>query len=515
MNVRASRWTFEPAMASTTILEWLLYAAAPGIIWISVLVIYRLFFHPLAQYPGPKLAACSQLWFIQAWTRGRYPFVMKQVHDKYGDVVRIAPNELSFQSPVAYKDIYARASKEAQFLKSEVLYSTHPSAARPNIVFSRDPQDHRQQRNEISHAFSGKSLSEAQVVIEDYTELFVTQLVEKGGPKTEGVDVSVVYNWLTFDIIGHLTFGESFDCVKQWKGSEWVTLILDFAAQLSLGTVLNRLSVPSFALSVFMPTSFKNSLISHDRVTDKKIDQLIQISKAQDGKRKQSLQQSYFFTRTIREGEFDPIHLREQAKVMMLAGSETTATFLAGVTYLLLQHPETLMKLQNEIRSAFSSKKDITKESTLKLQYLSGVIEEGLRLFPPAPFGLPRVCPLGAVIDGCAIPAGTIVSVDSFAMSHDARSFSNPDEFRPERWIGGGTGDNLAASRPFSIGRRACLGFNLAYMEARTILAMMVYTYDWELVNPELNWFDEVRFHMTWKKPKLLVRFHPRNKKRD
>ncbi|EXK75986.1 hypothetical protein FOQG_19252 [Fusarium oxysporum f. sp. raphani 54005] len=198
-------------MASTTILEWLLYAAAPGIIWISVLVIYRLFFHPLAQYPGPKLAACSQLWFIQAWTRGRYPFVMKQVHDKYGDVVRIAPNELSFQSPVAYKDIYARASKEAQFLKSEVLYSTHPSAARPNIVFSRDPQDHRQQRNEISHAFSGKSLSEAQVVIEDYTELFVTQLVEKGGPKTEGVDVSVVYNWLTFDIIGEMAHPLQFD----------------------------------------------------------------------------------------------------------------------------------------------------------------------------------------------------------------------------------------------------------------------------------------------------------------
>jgi cytochrome P450 len=199
---------------------------------------------------------------------------------------------------------------------------------------------------------------------------------------------------------------------------------------------------------------------------------------------------------------------------MVLAGSETTATFLASATYLLLQHPETLVKLENEIRSAFSSKQDITKESTCKLQYLYGVIEEGLRLFPPAPFGLPRVCPPGAVIGGCAIPTGTIVSVDSFAMSHDARNFGNPDEFRPERWIGDGTGDYLDASRPFSIGPRACLGIKLAYMEARTILATMVYTYDWELVNLELKWFDEVRFRMTWKKPKLLVRFHPRDKKR-
>ncbi|KAF5251100.1 hypothetical protein FANTH_3773 [Fusarium anthophilum] len=499
-------------MASITVFQGVLCAVALGIIWISVLAIYRLFFHPLAQYPGPKLAACSQLWFIQAWTSGRYPFVMRQqVHDKYGDVVRIAPNELSFRSPVAYKDIYGRVSKEAQFLKSEVLYSTGSTAMRPNIVFSRDPQDHRQQRNEISHAFSGHSLIEAQAVIEDYTELFVTQLLEKGGPGTKGVDVSIAYNWLTFDIIGQLTFGEPFDCVKLWKHSEWVTLILDFAAQLSLGTVLNRLSVPTFCLSLFMPTSLKNNLISHDQITDGKIARLIQDNKAQDDKQERSLRKSYFFGRTLREGEFEPVHLREQAKVMMLAGSETTATFLAATTYFLLSNPETLVKLQKEIRSAFSSKKEITKDSALKLQYLSGVIEEGLRLFPPAPFGLPRVCPPGAMIDGHAVPEGTIVSVDSFAMSHDAWNFSDPDVFRPERWVGGGTKDDLAASRPFSIGRRACLGVKLAYMEARTILAMMVYTYDWELINPDLHWFDEVRFHMTWKKPELLVRFHPRN----
>ncbi|EXK80500.1 hypothetical protein FOQG_14994 [Fusarium oxysporum f. sp. raphani 54005] len=521
-------------MANITIFEGLFYAAVLGIIWISVLVIYRLFFHPLAQYPGPKLAACSQIWFIQVWTSGRYPFVMRhQVHDKYGDVVRIAPNELSFRSPVAYKDIYARVSKDGQFLKSEILYSTGSAAMRPNIVFSRDPQDHRQQRNELSHVFNGHSLNEAQAVIEDYTELFITQLGEKGGPETKGVDVSIVYNWLTFDIIGkmapppqfdpfwpnayakqgHLTIGEPFDCVKQWIHSEWVTLILDFAAQLSLGTFLNRLSVPTFCVSLFLPTTLKNNLISHDRVTDGKIFRLIQDSKGQDDKHKQSLQKSYFFDRTIRESEFDPVHLREQAKVMMLAGSETTATFLAGITYLLLKNPETLVKLQNEVRSAFTSKKEITKDSTLKLQYLSGVIEEGHRLFPPAPFGLPRVCPPGAMIDGCAVPEGTVVSVDSFTMSHDARNFSDPDVFRPERWVGGGTRDNLAASRPFSIGRRACLGFKIAYMEARTILVMMVYTYDWELVNPDLRWFEEVRFHMTWKKPELLVRFHPRQEK--
>lgn len=314
---------------------------------------------------------------------------------------------------------------------------------------------------------------------------------------------------------GHLTFGESFNCVAQWRPSNWVSLILNFVELLRFGTVMNRLSVPTSALALCMPETFKKSLTYHDQVTDKKIDQLIQASKVHHDNRQQSLQQNNFFARTIRDCDLDRIHLREQAKVMMLAGSETTATFLAGVTYLLLKYPETLKKLKSEVRSAFSSTQDITKESTCKLPYLHGVIEEGLRLFPPAPFGLPRVCPPGAVIDGYSIPTGTIVSVDNFVMSHDARNFSNPDEFRPERWIGDGTGDCLDASRPFSIGPRACLGIKLAYMEARTILAKTVFPYDWEWVNQEVKWFDDVRFHMTWKKPKLLVRFHSQCEKEN
>ncbi|KAM0364081.1 hypothetical protein ACHAO7_010071 [Fusarium culmorum] len=492
-----------------------------GGIWATILSIYRLFFHPLAKHPGPKLAALSQLWFIEKWTSGHYPFLMQKLHDRYGDVVRVAPNELSFRSLSAHKTIYGRAPRKPEFLKSDIFYRTRPSTARPNIVFTRDPHDHREQKREIRHGFRGESLAASQKVINGYTEAFLAQLIKQGGPETEGVDVSVAYNWLTFDIIGkvtlplrlaqclityeregHLTFGKSFNCVSQWKPSDWVSLILNFAELLSLGTVMNRLSVPTFALSLLFRRKLNSSLTFHDRLTDEKIDRLIQ---GED--------ESNFFTSMICKGGFDPVHMREQSKVLILAGSETTATFLAAVTYFLLTNPQTLAKLQDEVRSAFASEQEITRESTFKLEYLRGVIEEGLRMFPPAPFGLQRVCPPGAVIDGYAIAAGTIVSVDAFVMSHDALFFHNPNEFRPERWIGKGTGDLLDASRPFSTGPRSCLGVQLAYMEARIILSRMVYAYEWEMMTPGLKWFDEVRFHMIWKKPKLLVRFQPRQKR--
>jgi cytochrome P450 len=467
------------------------------------MAVYRLFYHPLAQYPGPKLAACSQLWFMRAWTSGRYPFIMKELHEAYGDVVRIAPNELSFSSATAYKEIYNHASKNpGAFLKSEIFYRSDPTITRPDIVFAKDPEDHRNQRKSLSHAFSWRSLRDNEKVVRHYVDQFVHRLGQNGGPKTIGVDTSTVYNWLTFDIIADLTFGKSFNSISDWKSSAWVSLLLEFVNRLTLFPVINRLSVPGFILPFLIPNRLKQSLDLHNKMTDEMIEHRIKLSASYD--------REDFFAHTIRQETFDRVHLREQAKILLLAGSETTATFLTGVTYLLLKNPETLTKLQSEIRKSFSSNREITGNSTSGLTYLNAVIEEGLRLFPPAPFGLPRVCP-GASINGLFIPKGTVVSVDTYTVSHDQRNFPQPNKFIPDRWIDSGRKVNRDASRPFSLGPRACLGMNLAYLEARMTLASLIHAYDWELVDEGIDWFSQVEFQTVWKKPPLMVRFHPRD----
>jgi cytochrome P450 len=97
--------------------------------------------------------------------------------------------------------------------------------------------------------------------------------------------------------------------------------------------------------------------------------------------------------------------LAGQGTTLVAAGTETTSTFLTALTYYLLQDKKALKILQEELREEFDSHRKIDGESTKSLRYLNAVVEEGLRVFAPAPFGLPRESP-GAFITGQWIPKG-------------------------------------------------------------------------------------------------------------
>lgn len=88
-----------------------------------------------------------------------------------------------------------------------------------------------------------------------------------------------------------------------------------------------------------------------------------------------------------------------------MAGAETTATLLSGATYFLLNNPEAMKKLSDEVRQAFQSEDEITFNAVSSLPYLKACIEEGLRLYPPTPGGLPRTVPEGgATVCGNYVP---------------------------------------------------------------------------------------------------------------
>ncbi|KAF9878113.1 hypothetical protein CkaCkLH20_04151 [Colletotrichum karsti] len=476
-------------------------ATLGGVGYVVLLCIYRLFFHPLAKYPGPRLAALSDLWYAASWTSGRHPFIMERTHGKYGGVVRIAPNELSFATPQAYRDIYGHAVKGKQTFLKGAFYDFDGTS--PGIVSIISPQEHARQRRYLAHAFSAKALHDQEVVIHQYVDMFLDQIERIGRPEGAGINLDEAFTWLTFDIIGDLTFGESFHAVAQGKTNFWVSLIIDGCYFNGLSSLRKRLPIINLALPFMLPKNAAAMFAEHHRLTEEKLDKRLEMG--------DSRHRSDFFSYILRKGgsEVPKSELIQQASTLIVGGSETTTTCLLVLSYFLLKNTTYLDKLNEEVRGAFSSIDEITGEAAAKLPYLNAVIEESLRIFPPGPFGLPRVCP-GAVIDGHEVPEGVTVSVDPWAMSHSPRCWKDPHSFRPERWMDESCSDNKEASQPFSRGPRACLGINLAYLEMHIILAKMVFKYDWELVNEELNFVNESKLFFMWKKPPVMVRFHPR-----
>jgi len=177
-----------------------------------------------------------------------------------------------------------------------------------------------------------------------------------------------------------------------------------------------------------------------------------------------------------------------ESALLIIAGSDTTAAALSSMLYYLCTNPDTLKKLQKEIRAAFQSEDEIvTGKALADCTYLKACIDEALRMSPPVPGLLPReiIAEEGCVIDGEHIPCGTIVGVPIHGIHHNEEYFPNPFSYQPERWLEGSVEQHekiQSAFTPFSLGSRGCIGKSLAYIELRVAMARLVWNFEFEQV---------------------------------
>ncbi|KAH8886304.1 cytochrome P450 [Thozetella sp. PMI_491] len=461
--------------------------------------IYAVWFHPLAKWPGPFLAKVTLFWYAKHWTSGRWPHTMLELHRKYGSVIRIGPNELLFSSLSSLRDIYgAPRGGRKIFNKAKEFYDV--SGDNPGIPSIYDPEQHAFVRKLLAPAFSAKSLRDQEHVIHRYVNLFIEQM-ERIGHSRDGVEMPEAFTWLTFDITGELAFGESFEAVENARSHFWVSLILDSVNVLVMVGLCKRLPVLYALLPLVLPKGSLANFKRHQLLTNAKTKKRIEMGNRNE--------RSDFFSHILK-GELSEKDLAANANALIVAGSETTATTFSACTALLLKNPECLSRLREEVRASFESTYEITGSAVAKLPYLNAVIEETLRYYPPTPFGFPRVSP-GETIDGVFIPKGVIVSTDHWLAGRDPRNFEDPDAFRPERWIKSSSLGDISTSFAFSVGPYACLGVNMAYLELRVALAKMLFHFDWELVEPELELIENSEQYVLWKMPKFHVRYHRRN----
>lgn len=167
---------------------------------------------------------------------------------------------------------------------------------------------------------------------------------------------------------------------------------------------------------------------------------------------------------------------------MLLAGEDTTANTLAWLIYLLKQNPQTLAKAREEVmRVVPGGLADFTTESMAELDYLEACAQEAMRLKPVAPF-LPVEAKKDTIVGDIAVPAGTLVWN---VLRHDSMSdkhVSDPDAFKPERWLIENNGLKHL-STPFGSGPRVCPGRYLALLEIKMAMAMLLHSFEIDSVD--------------------------------
>jgi cytochrome P450 len=187
-----------------------------SILYLICYVVYQRYFHPLSRYPGPFLNSITGLPTAITLLRGRFAFDNKLLHEKYGPVFRLGPNELSFTSSQATQDIYGFRSGHQNMKKSLLHTGPVKVGSTTTLQYVVDDADHARQRRALSHSFSQQALMEQEPIIQDYMSkvvLNLRRLARVGDP----LNICDWFNYFTFDSMGDLAFGKSFGCLDKGK----------------------------------------------------------------------------------------------------------------------------------------------------------------------------------------------------------------------------------------------------------------------------------------------------------
>ncbi|KAK1407212.1 hypothetical protein QVD17_38826 [Tagetes erecta] len=191
---------------------------------------------------------------------------------------------------------------------------------------------------------------------------------------------------------------------------------------------------------------------------------------------------------------------------VMLAGTETTATTVEWAMASIMNDHNILKNVQEELVEIVGLNNIVEESHLPKLKYLDATIKETLRLYPIAPFLVPRSPSKTCTVGGYTIPKGCTIILNVWSIHRDLRYWDNPMKFNPERFLTGKwdyKGNNLVYF-PFGSGRRICAGLPLAEKMLMFILASLLHSFDWSLPKGEEHDLTEI-FGIALQKRKPLI----------
>ncbi|PVH91595.1 cytochrome P450 oxidoreductase [Periconia macrospinosa] len=431
----------------------------------------------LSNIPGPFLASFSNLWKIKAVYYGEMHKENVKVHQRYGPVVRIGPNHVSFASPEALKTIY---TERPTFPKSDfykpggVLYN---GKRLENLFSLQDVDHHARLKRTLLGLYTKTSVLDLEPRIDDTVRAFLGKLEDltnKSGGKTI-LDMSLWLHFFTFDSLADINLSRRFGFLD--AGVD-VRGILETADRI---LHITGLDLQIRIKSRWTKTRPNPLLLQSVAEVHKRLEN-------QDASDKQDM-----LSKLIKLREENPakISLDEMAGslyINLMAGHDVLAITLRTIFHNVSKNARVLTKLRDELDSLgepqFGLKPDTIPYSKLvTLPYLDAVIYEAHRIHVPIGVTLERVIPNGgATVDGYYLPEGTVVGVNGWVMHRDTAIFGEDvDVFRPERWTEVDEGKRAEMKRyifSFGDGSRKCIGQNLAMAQTCKVVAELFRRFD-------------------------------------
>ncbi|KAI0389058.1 cytochrome P450 [Xylariaceae sp. FL0594] len=458
------------------------------ICYLAAVAVYRLLFHPLARFPGPKLAAVTRYYeaYYDVFLNGQFTFKIADLHREYGPIIRISPYELHVADPAFYEKIYRQ---DGRWNKYAWAYDAH--SAKHSTIFTTDHYLHRARRTPMNRFFSKATVSGRQALISRNVDK-LWERISAFALSGKVVDLGAAISEFTRCTAAEFILDKRYDGLEQQHFTATAQHKAPPASR-SIWHVTKHFPLygpaiikwPSYWTKKSQRGNMKSFLLHLKRTTEHTQELFQNItSKGSTG---------HEVSRTIvheildsdlppEEKQFDRVFL--EVATVTGAGIETTASVLRLVCYHVFSDRQILRRLRTELAfaTATSGVPGLGELRDLEqLPFLTSVIMEGLRLSPGVATRLARIAPDRDLVydDKWRIPAGTPVGMTVLLMHLDETLYPDPRRFDPDRWMDPGFHKKVRNTFvPFSRGTRICLGMYLAWAEMYLVLAALVQKFE-------------------------------------
>jgi len=413
----------------------------PFITILSLIVLrflIRRYFSPLRKFPGPFVASGTRLWAAYSTFRGHTEQDYIDLHKRYGPIVRNTPNQLTFSSPEAARQIL---SPGKGFHKTD-FYWVFPPYNNPDIFTEVSEAKHAILKKFAGPAYSLASFQALVPCIEDTERLFCAKLDAFAESSSDTIiDLGTWLHYFAFDVLGRVAFSTTFGFLDQGRDVEDSIAFIDTVQTYDgiigqipwLDYILRR--APYWDRLPFVKP-LGNNIMTRSA--------LKALSDREEGRVKpqgRDLLDQLLEAHAKDQEKFTKGDVFAIAHGAIFAGSDSTASTMQTFCHHVLSNPQIHKTLNEEIVTAESrgqlSEMITWDESQKHLPYFQACLKEAMRICPAVGLNISRKVPAGgAEIDGTFVPGGVEVAINAHVLHLNTDIFgADTEKFKPERWL--------------------------------------------------------------------------------